>query len=99
MVTPESVLTKNTNVLPRDIAGEMLLIPIRGELADLQQVYGLDELGREVWERLDGKRSAEDIAADIVEDYDVSREQCRADVLAFLSGLLDAGLVHETAGP
>jgi len=99
MVKPESVLTRNTNVLPRDIAGETLLIPIRGKLADLQQVYGLDELGREVWERLDGNRSAEAIAASIVADYDVSLEQCREDVLAFLASLLDAGLVHEAEGP
>ena len=52
---------RNESVVLRDVAGEKLLIPVKGRLADLQNIFVLEGLGEWVWEQLDGVRELEEI--------------------------------------
>ena len=53
---------------------------------------GLSEVGGRVWELLDTPRSVEDICADLVGEFDVDEEQCRAEVLEFLDDMSKRGV-------
>jgi hypothetical protein len=86
---------KNDDVVARQIAGETLLVPIRGELAGLQRVFALDGVGEYVWQQLDAGVTEETLVSQVVAQFDVDREEAEADIRQFVHELLAAGLVVE----
>ena len=52
-----STLTRNENFVFRHIVEEMVLVPIRQNVAELDSIYTLNELGAFIWEHLDSPRS------------------------------------------
>jgi len=89
------VLRRVDDVVQREVAGEVFLVPIRGHLADLQELFVLSETGLAVWERLDGTLTTPELAAGLVAEFDVDENQALRDTEAFLEQLREAGLVEE----
>ncbi len=50
-------------------------------------MHELNDTGSFVWRNIDGRRNAEDLAALLVEQYDVTRETALADILSLLEEL------------
>jgi hypothetical protein len=89
----ERVFIKAEEIVARKIAGETLLVPIRGELANMQRIFSLDPVAEYVWEQLDGERPVERICEAVLEAFDVTRRQVEVDIPEFIEELLEAGLV------
>lgn len=85
------------SVVAREIAGETFLVPVCGNLADLQRVFVLNRVGGFIWERLDGAAAPEEIAAAVAERFEVDVETAAADVARLVADLEAAGLVTERA--
>jgi len=88
---------QNENIVRRDIADEIILVPIRGELADMQRLFALDETSDFIWQRLDGNRTVEEIQTAILNHFDVAVEQASMDLNDFIEALLEADLIREVA--
>lgn len=86
------------NLLTRHIAGETIVIPIRGRLADMQQIFALNEVGEHVWRLIEQDRSVDEICEDVAQAFDISRAEAEADVREFLAALQQAGLVETSRG-
>jgi hypothetical protein len=82
------------DVILREIAGEVFLVPIRGRLADLQELFVLNDVGEWIWQRLDGTSSLDSLATELCETFDVSIDDATADLEAFI-GELDAARLLE----
>jgi coenzyme PQQ biosynthesis protein PqqD len=65
----------------------VLVHPGKGE------VKVLNELGAEVWKRLDGSRTVDEIVDELIQVYAVGRDQLETDVVRFLDSLHERGLV------
>ena len=91
------VLTIHDEVVARHIAGEELLIPIRGRLADMQRIFALDPVAAHVWKKMDGSADLESILQSVLVAFDVSEERARKDVKAFVGQLEAEGLVMDLA--
>ena len=89
------VLTIHDEVVARHIAGEELLIPIRGRLADMQRIFALDPVAAHVWKKMDGSADLESILQSVLVAFDVSEERARKDVKAFVGQLEAEGLVMD----
>lgn len=83
---------RSDQAVRREIAGEILLVPVRGELAHLQQMFVLNPVGDFIWSRLDGGTDVGGLVEAVVEEFDVSREEARSDLEEFLGRLAEAGL-------
>ena len=93
----DRVLRRAPDALTRTIAGETLLIPVKGRLADLQRIFALDPSAAFIWERLDGKRELGAILGALTEEFDVAAEEAAADLTAFIQELEAAGLLAEVS--
>jgi hypothetical protein len=82
------------DVILREIAGEVFLVPIRGRLADLQELFVLNPVGEWIWERLDGSRPTTALADDMARAFKVERDEAAADLEAFVAELDEAGLLR-----
>ncbi len=82
-------------VVAREIEGEIVIVPLTAGIGDLEdELYSLNETGREVWRLLDG-RTLDDVVEALAMDYDASREEIDADVRGLLSELLRRGIVGQ----
>ena len=76
----------------RKIGGETLIVPVRGRLAQLQNLYALNEVGAFIFERLDG-RSARQLRSELAEAFEVAEEDAEEDLVSFLRELREAELI------
>ena len=90
-----TVYVKSEDVVARQIAGETLLVPVRGDLAGLQRIFALDKVSQFIWERLDGQSDLPEICSAVVAEFEVSQGRAQADAERFIAELLDAGLIAE----
>ncbi len=86
---------KDERIVTRDVAGETILVPIRGKLAELQRIFSLNPVAEYIWQELDGKRSVEEIRDDVLANFAVEKEQADREIDQFLKELLEAGLIKE----
>jgi len=88
-----SKFQKKENIVTRHIAGETLLVPIYGELANMERIFTLDPVAAFIWEQLDDKKSLKDIRDGVLDAFDVNKEQAETDVAEFIDELVEAGLI------
>ncbi len=95
MMDLDKVYCVKDRVASRKIVDEVILVPLRDSVAEMENLYSLNEVGARVYELVDGKRSVRDIYAVIVDEFDVSAEQAEADVSQFVEQLLSIHAIEE----
>ena len=60
---------------------------------DFENYYGLQAIGTEVWSLLESPASVEEIAKSLVQRYDVSLEQCIADLKPLMEDLIENKMI------
>ncbi|RKY41654.1 MAG: hypothetical protein DRP81_08250 [Candidatus Omnitrophota bacterium] len=86
---------KNPNMVFRKIADEVILVPIRNKVGDLQSIYTLNEVGARIWELIDGKRELAKIKEILLEEFSVDVPRVEEDLKAFVQKLERIGAVEE----
>jgi hypothetical protein len=84
---------KAGEIVSRSIAGETLLVPISGKLADMQRIFALNSVAEYIWKRLDGEKPLGDIRNEVLLHFDVDREQAENDIQLFISDLIKENLI------
>lgn len=84
---------RKDNIVVREIVGETLLIPISGELADMERLFTFNSAGLFIWEMLDGGTALTTILDRMVEEYEVDRQTAQQDLEELAGDLLAAGLI------
>ena len=81
MISLSSIPSHSPSVVYRRINDEYLLIPLTGNIADMDSLYRLTETGAFIWELIDGERAISDITSKIVEEFDVEADIAEKDAL------------------
>ena len=58
------------------------------------EYYGLRDVAASLWQHLAEPRTTEELCALVADEYDVTADACRQDVLAFLGELSDKDLIE-----
>lgn len=90
------IFARAEDVVARRIGGEVVLVPIRRRVGDMECVFTLNEVGARIWDLCDGSRGGEAITAAITTEYAVTPEEAACDVTTFLNDLQEAGMIEET---
>ena len=85
---------KKGEYVARVIAGETVVVPIRGQVGDLESIYTLNEVGSVLWELIDGETTVRGMVEAVCRAFEVTPEQAEEDTVDFLTGLAAAGLVE-----
>ena len=94
-VSPGDVYRCCENLVTREIVGETIIVPISGQLADLQQVYSLNTTGSFVWDRLDGSTSLELIHEAVIANFKIGKQEAWTDLAELVADLAEAGLIEK----
>jgi hypothetical protein len=90
----EQIYVRSQTVVSRRVAGETLIVPVRGKVGDLASIYSFNGTGSLIWQTLESPRSAADLVLAVEEEYEVEHAQAEQDVIQFLSDMLMVGLVE-----
>lgn len=93
MPMTETIYKKSPDIVSRDIAGELILVPIRNNVADMESIYTLSDVAARIWELIDGKISSIQLKERIVEEFEVSSDEAQADLVGFLGELEAIGAI------
>lgn len=85
---------RNPDFVFRKIVDEMILVPIRADVADMEAIYTLNEVGAFIWERLDGQATLSEIEAAVLDEYDAGTDVIAKDLVAFIQELDSVGAVR-----
>lgn len=89
-LTKESIVSHSAGVLSADIDNETILLSIENS-----KYYGMASTGNRIWGLLTSPISIAEIIDTLVQEYQIGREQCEADVFEFLSQLLSNKLITQ----
>ena len=92
----DKIFKKRDQVVDRKIADEMLLVPIRGKLADMERIFSLNPVAEFIWGQLDGEKNLNEIRAGIQANFEVAEDQAGTDLLEFITELREADLIIQT---
>ncbi|MCB1033152.1 MAG: PqqD family protein [Acidobacteria bacterium] len=88
-------LKVSPDVMFRELQGEAVLLDLKS-----QKYFGLDAVGTRIWQLLETETPRTAMLDALLEEFEVSRDQLRADLSAFLERLEAAGLIQlEARGP
>ena len=90
----DKCFAKEKELVTRDVAGERIIVPIKGHVGDLEGVYTLNELGATIWQLINGQTTARELAEAVRNEYDVGAAEAEKDVVDFLQSLENAGLIR-----
>lgn len=89
----DRIVMKKSDVVSREIAGETILVPVRGTLVDLQRIWSLNPVAGCIWQMLDGQHRLGEIRDRILASFAVEKEEADSDIREFISELFKEGLV------
>jgi coenzyme PQQ synthesis protein D (PqqD) len=94
VISDAQVFVRSRSVVSRVVAGETLIVPVRGKVGDLASIYSFNETGSLIWKLLDTPRAVGEVVGAVAEEYQVEAEQVRQDVLRFLGEMRGVGLIE-----
>ena len=87
----------SNDIVARDIEGELIIVPLVAGIADLEDdLFTLNRTGKDIWNRLDGRRNLETIVEELSKEYEGRREDIQEDVLGLVSELLKRRIIIES---
>jgi coenzyme PQQ biosynthesis protein PqqD len=91
----KKVYCPSAQVVSRTIADETILVPISGNLANMERIFTLNEVGASIWRLMDGKRSVQEILRELLQEFDVAEDQLAGDIVEFVEQLKGSDLIVE----
>jgi hypothetical protein len=85
---------RNHDVVARQIEGELIIVPVRRGVGDMNSLYTLNPVGSVLWEFMAQEHSLSEMVQRVCEEFDVTATQAKADIENFLGSLLQENLIQ-----
>lgn len=83
------------DVVRRQIADEIILVPVRKSAEELDSIYSINPLAAQIWDLLDGQKTLGEIRELLLQQYDVTPEELDRDLAEFVEQLKSEKLIRE----
>lgn len=89
------IFKRQPEMIHRQIAGENLVVPMRGNLAQLRQIVAFNPVADFIWDHLDGTLSLDQIAGLVREHFESGDADVDRDVLDFIEELMRLEMINQ----
>ncbi len=90
----KATIARNDDIIFSDMGEETVMMSV-----DKGEYYGLDPVGRRIWELLDKPTQVAVIRDYLCAEYNVTVEQCVTDIMPFLDQLVEKEILKVIACP
>jgi hypothetical protein len=92
----DKVYAPSEDVVVREIEGEVVIVPLVSGIGDMEdELFTLNETGRDIWKRVDGSKPLAAIVRELTEEYDAPAGLIAGDVIGLLEELLVRKMIVE----
>lgn len=88
---------RNREVVSRQIEGELVIVPVRRGVGDLNSLYTLNSVGSILWEFMTEGHTLREMVNRVCDEFEVSAKQAQADIEDFLGSMLEEKLIQPVA--
>lgn len=81
-------------LIKREIAGDVILVPVGQTVVESNGLFVLNELGGFLWDLLPGAQNAQELTAAVLEAYEVDEATAKADIEEFLQQLRELDVLE-----
>ncbi len=94
----DAMYVPSDDIVAREIEGELIIVPLVAGIGDLEdELYTMNETGKAVWGRLDGRTSLSAVVAALAEDYEAPPGEIEGDVRGLVEELVRRRMLVEVA--
>jgi hypothetical protein len=87
-IASDTLLQRNPGTLFNEIDGEVVILSIENS-----EYYGMDKLGSRIWQLLEKPIYFRDLVSKLMDEYEVTEEQCYSDTLGFVKKIMEKKLL------
>lgn len=88
---------RNQQIVSRKIEGELIIVPIRRGVGDLNSLYTLNPVGSVLWDFMSEGHTIAEMVERICDEFEVTAAQARQDIEVFLDSLMEEKLIQSVA--
>jgi len=93
-LTLDAKCVPSEDVVAKLIEDELIIVPIVAGIGDMDdELYTLNETGKAIWARLDGKKSLCALAVELATEFNAPPGKIEKDVLGLMTELLQRKMV------
>ncbi|MBU0486936.1 MAG: PqqD family protein [Bacteroidetes bacterium] len=78
------VYRKNENIVARKSGNEYILVPVSGDIANMEEVYTLNEMGGFIFDLIDGIIDSELIIETVASNFQVDTEIAKKEITEYI---------------
>jgi len=90
------IYRKREDAVSRRVGDEVVIVPIRNNVGDLDSVFTLNEVAARVWSLLDGTRDSETVVEVICDEFEVAPDVAAKDIGELFASLEEARLIERS---
>ncbi|MBA3900200.1 MAG: PqqD family protein [Bacteroidetes bacterium] len=87
MIDIKALAEKKKNFASRQVGEELILVPLKDNVAEMNEMFTLNEVGCFIWENMDENKTMEDIENAIRLEFDGEDQEIQAGLAEFLEKL------------
>jgi hypothetical protein len=96
MIQTNKIYALSDDVVAREIEGELIIVPLVAGIGDLEdELFTLNETGKDIWNQLDGKRSLGTVIDALAQVYEAPPGEIEEDVLGLVGELVRRRMLVE----
>ncbi len=90
----KSIYNKNNNFAKKEIVGELVLVPLTDNVANMDKVYTLNETAYFIYNNINGLNTIDDICSNLTKKYDIDFHTAKIDVNNIINDMLEKNVIY-----
>ena len=83
-----NIFKPSEEIVAREIEDEIIIVPLTSGIADMEdELFTLNDTAKDIWRKLDGQRSLQQIIDELAQEYDAEKEKISQDVAGLIAEL------------
>jgi hypothetical protein len=85
----DAVYAPSEDIVARTIEGELIIVPLAAGIGDLEdELFTLNETGKAIWDRLDGKKTLRDVLKELMSEFEAAEGEIEQDLIGLVTELV-----------
>lgn len=95
VMASDVIFERNPDYIFRKIMDDAVLVPLHQDVADMDCIYTLNDVGASIWGLLTQPASFSDLEEMVLAEYEADPEVLKADLVRFLEEMVNIGAVQK----
>ena len=87
------VYVKSEGFVEKAIGAEKVLVPLTDNVANMNQVYNLNEVASFIYDKIDGEKTIDEVHKALMSNYEVAQEEALNDITYFINDMVNRGVI------